>query len=158
FAGGAAFNATKDKVYSIAVNGTCGAGKTGYLELNLNPPAYADRANAIPLSGQSGATNANNRGAAPFEPVSGSSIGDGMESSVIWFTWTPVVDGEARFSTRGSSFQNGIGVFYADFDGVLTSLPSTPERHGSEDMTIDVDVIGSHKYWIAVGGAGGWGF
>src|SRR4051794_31274193 len=63
--GGGVFNATNGGPFSIAVNVTC-VGAYGFLQLDWNPPAYADRANAILLSGDAGTATADNRGADGF--------------------------------------------------------------------------------------------
>src|SRR5947199_2254386 len=149
-AGGANFNTTSGVTYSIAVNGTCG-GTVGSLQLNWNPPAYADRGNAIVLPADAGTTWANNRGAAPVAD-SGFSVGsNGVRDSIIWFRWMPSVDGRAHVSTRGSSAENEIGAFYLDDQSKLTRLLDAPAANGSSDMDLAFDVVGNHQYWIAVG-------
>src|SRR4051794_27165919 len=138
-AGGGTFNATSGVTYSIAVNVTC-VGTYGSLQLNWNPPAYADRANAIVLSGDAGTAAANDRGAGPSDET-GFYVGNGgTNNSIIWFRWIPTVDGTAHVSTRGSSIENGIGAFYLNDQSKLQTMFPTTETNGSTDMDLAFQV------------------
>ena len=150
-------------MYYIAVDGYGGA--TGAIVLNWQsvgggpppppPPGDGDVfADAIQISGASGAASGSNVGASKEsgEPAHAGNRG----GASVWWRWAASATGETTFDTRGSSFDTLLAVYTGASVGSLTRVASNDDIGGGVlQSQVTFTARQGQVYYIAVDGYGG---
>ncbi|HEX8551181.1 MAG TPA: S8 family serine peptidase [Abditibacteriaceae bacterium] len=108
-------------------------------------------ANAILLSGDTGVAPGNNTTATreTGEPNHGGTFSQGDKS--VWYKWTAPALGNIYFNTKGSSFENVIGIYTGNSVGTLTRI--TGDGYSTENAaTTAWRTVPGTTYFIAVDG------
>ena len=144
------FAATAGTTYRIAVDGY--NGQAGAVQLNLNPAANDNLAQALAISGMSGSTSGSSRGATreAGEPLHAGING----TNSIWYSWTAPTNGPFTFDTSGSSFDTVIAIYTG------AAFPLTPVASDDNSGTFNAgkvtfNAVANTSYRIAIDGTPG---
>ncbi len=153
------FNAVKDTVYRIAVDGYSAA--SGNVTLNLSQaaplvtPSNDLFINAALLSGDTVTWSGSNVGATKEtnEPRHAGNAG----GASVWFNWTPSSSRSVKISTRGSSFDTVLGVYTGSAVGSLVQVASNDDdpAGGTLSSAVTFNAVAGTTYRIAVDGYSG---
>ncbi len=148
------FNAVKDTIYKIAVDGV--GGVTGMALVTVGvPPANDSFANRMILSGDRFATTGTNAAATTEAGEPQFPGGGGIHS--VWYSWTAPVSGDYIIDTNGSNFDTLLSIYTG---GSLSALQLVAENDDIQDGVLRqsqliVSLQGGVTYQIAVDGYGG---
>lgn len=155
------FNAHLGDTYYIGIDANEGATGTIVLSWNVGAPVPTptptptvrppndDFANAQAIAGNSGSVNGTNINASlePNEPVHGGILG----GKSIWYKWQAPVSNSVNFSTFGTGFHNGVGIYTGtkvDALSVVTSGNSLGSSNTTSSLTFSATQ--GATYYIAI--------
>lgn len=147
------FSATNGVTYRIAVDGFGSPPDNGSFQINFNPALNDNFANALTITGNSGATSGSNRGATRQGGEPNHAGVSGNDS--IWFTWTATVTGPVVFDTLGSSFDTLLGIYVGNSVNSLSTIASDNNGGGAATSRLTFNATNGTTYRIAVDGANG---
>ena len=116
------------------------------------PPVNDDFADALVLSGPSGAFSDSNINATkePGEPNHAANAG----GHSVWFRWTAPLSGPVHFDTWGSGFDTTLAVYTGSSLGELTEVASNNDSTGTTSA-VTINAVAGTTYSIAVDGYNG---
>jgi hypothetical protein len=115
------------------------------------PPRTNDAFSAAqPLRGANGSATGSNRQATsePGEPTSGFA-----STNSVWFSWTTITNGQATFSTEGSSFDTVLCVYSGTNLAGLTLVASDDNSGSNNASRVTFAAVAGVQYRISVRGA-----
>ncbi len=145
------FLAAPGEVLYIAVDGFANTSGTIALQIEaVNNDLFVHR---FDLEGLAGATIGSNILASreTGEPFHAGRAG----GRSIWWSWTAPVDGDATFSTAGSSFDTVLGVYTGNAVDALTTIASSDDDTPLTTSRVTFAAQAGVEYRIAVDGFGG---
>ena len=144
------FQAVKDTIYQIAVDGYLGAAGDAVINLSLQAAGGNDNfSNRILLTGATNSATGVNTNASKEvgEPNHHGNIG----GKSIWWKWVAPATALVTINTRGSDFDAVLGVYTGTTVAALTTIAS--DHHGADDAsTVTFEAVAGTEYQIAVDG------
>jgi hypothetical protein len=149
------FQAVAGVRYMIAFD-TRTAGGTVIVNLHegnppANKPANDDFANAMALSGASGAppvVSSVNATREAGEPVHAGYRGD----TSVWYSWTAPASGMVVFDTFGSDIDTMLGIYTGSSVSALTQVAANDDASGQTQSEASFNAVAGTRYMIAVDG------